>query len=83
MWPCRGSDEGSFWNVCGLGAARPRPREDESNFLLMLEERGGATLQSEMRLLKIGRLVPEYVTQRQWRLTSGTLQPHSKGLGAR
>jgi hypothetical protein len=36
---------------------------DEIDFIRRLEERGGSiTLQGEIRLLKIGRLVPEYVT---------------------
>jgi hypothetical protein len=39
------------------------PNHDEINFIRRLEERGGAIiLQGEIRLLKIGRLVPEYVT---------------------
>jgi O-acetyl-ADP-ribose deacetylase (regulator of RNase III) len=39
------------------------PTHDEIDFIRRLEERGGSvTLQGEIRLLKIGRLVPEYVT---------------------
>jgi len=39
------------------------PSHDEIDFIRRLEERGGSlALQGEIRLLKIGRLVPEYVT---------------------
>jgi hypothetical protein len=41
-----------------------KPTPDEIEFILLLEARGGEiVVQGEMRLLKIGRLVPEYVTQ--------------------
>jgi hypothetical protein len=37
------------------------PTHDEINVIRRLGERGGSiTLQGEIRLLKIGRLVPEY-----------------------
>ena len=40
-----------------------KPTHDEIEFILLLEERGGEiVLQGDMGLLKIGRLVPEYVT---------------------
>jgi hypothetical protein len=40
-----------------------KPTHDEIEFILLLEERGGEiVLQGEIGLLKIGRLVPEYVT---------------------
>ena len=40
------------------------PTEDELSFLRKLKERGGQlALQGNMALLKIDRLIPDYVTQ--------------------
>ena len=40
------------------------PTRDEINFIRRLEQHGGEiVVEGNIRLLKIGRLIPEYVTQ--------------------
>jgi hypothetical protein len=55
------------------------PSHDEIDFIRRLtERRGSLILQGEIRLLKIGRLIPEYVTH-----TSGGAQKGHFTLTAR
>jgi len=52
------------------------PTEDEISFLQKLVLRGGElTLQGNLSLLKIDRLIPDYVTH-------VSASPHRNGLGA-
>jgi hypothetical protein len=56
------------------------PSHDEIDFIRRIEERGGAiTLQGEIRLLKIGRLVPEYVTHASGGSQTGYFSLTTKG----
>jgi hypothetical protein len=56
------------------------PSHDEIDSIRRLEERGGSmTLQGELRLLKIGCLVPEYVTHASGSSRRGHFSLTAKG----
>jgi hypothetical protein len=56
------------------------PSHDEIDFIRRLVARGGSiTLQGEIRLLKIGRLVPEYVTHASASSQTGHFSLTEKG----
>lgn len=56
------------------------PTYDEIDFIRRLTERGGSiTLQGEIRLLKIGRLVPEYVKHNSGGSQTGYFSLTAKG----
>ena len=57
-----------------------KPTPDEIEFILLLEQRGGEiVLQGDIELLKIGRLVPEYVTRMSASSDMGRFRLTEKG----